>query len=101
MNEGVSVRNVFFCFSIVLIFFWVIGWVLIKVKFKNSYGVMGSYDLRRIVMGLERVYFFESAWEGERESEERSSKVGLWGERVGGFYKKLMWWGWRGFWWMS
>lgn len=40
---------------------------MIKVKFKNSHGVMGSHDLRRTAMGLERVHFPESA--GEEKSE--------------------------------
>lgn len=42
---------------------------MIKVKFKNSHGVMGSHDLRRAAMGLERVHFPESAGEGESERE--------------------------------
>lgn len=67
---------------------------MIKVKFKNSHGVMGSHDLRRAAMGLERVHFPESAGEGESEreteKEERRGRAGLRGERAGCFYKKLM-----------
>lgn len=40
---------------------------MIKVKFKNSRGVMGSRDLRRTAAGLERVHLPESAREGAAE----------------------------------
>lgn len=68
---------------------------MIKVKFKNSHGVMGSHDLRRTAMGLERVHFPESAGEeksemGRERGKERRGSAELQGERAAGFYKKLM-----------
>lgn len=58
---------------------------MIKVKFKNSHRVMGSHDLRKTAMGLERVHFPESACnresergrKGEREREKRREAAEL------------------------
>lgn len=56
---------------------------------------MGSHDLRRTAMGLERVHFPESAGEeksemGRERGKERRGSAELQGERAAGFYKKLM-----------